>query len=229
MYHAIAPRAVGGLFGCDIDKAKFPLVNVYPGRQNMWVVARRAGASGTVDGVVKDWLKPLDTTAWLNPTSNVPFAIQQEDAAGIRFYAEKMQVSVAQNVNTFVNKADFLGNTPQFFVVLFNPPADSPSSMPWPVIGCPEEADWVLLYVMTSKPKQVVPDTSSGPVETSQEAVEARRKAAELALLDASNLDSGSSGASKWWLLAGLTAVGAAGYYVLRRTGRRGPLRPVRS
>jgi len=218
--------AVAGWFGCDINKDEFRRTyhaKIYPKQQNVWIVGKRKGAPGTIDKILEEFLEPVNT-AFLG--SNVQFAASQSPSAQhVRQTISNLDRSVKQRSHDFETPPD-LGPERQFYVVLFNTPLDAPSEIGWPIKGCPEKADWALLWVTDPAPivsePAPVPDQ---PISDSKEAVEKRRKEAVEALERASSLPATSGSTKTPWLWYGITAavLGGAGYLVWQRNQVRAP------
>jgi hypothetical protein len=215
----VPPKAVNGWF-CDIDEDDFAAENkvrIYPGKWNVWLLARRKGEGSTIEEIVEDKIiDPLDTS-WVNDNvavvskkleSNTPDHVR----IAMMVYGRHPQ---QKSMSKLTHPAS-VGSNIDFYVVNFLPPDDAPQYLPWPVEGCPEEADWLLsgalsdVVIATGKPE--ASPSEGGPVTA--KSAEAQRKASLDALKQGQMLSPRSEGMS-WTtkLMIGAAVFGGAYFY----------------
>lgn len=163
------PRGRLGFFsscdtdGDDDDFQELNKIVVYPGKWNHWLVAKSGEASGSVKDFVEDFVvDPLDTS-WIR--DNVHYTIFEvpKNAETGTFNSPSTGGAPGHNMGRvamqthglrFQSKSSALLNPPvmpaggsadKLYVVSFVPPEDAPHSLPWPVDGCLEAADWFVV------------------------------------------------------------------------------------
>ena len=166
----IQRHSVGGWLSCDRDgdDKEFQSLNrvwVYPGKLNYWLVATVDGAN--ITKFVQEYLvDPLDTS-WVN--ENVVYSIREVtlDKIKINFqsFDRKMQTATSGKLNPPVIPQS---TNIRYFIVDFVPPADAPTSLPWPVQGCLEKPE----IFLSSATTDVITSTGKTSTNMSQEAKE---------------------------------------------------------
>lgn len=207
-----------GLFGCNINKGEYQkthLATIFPGSSNMWVIGKRRGASGDIHNVVEKWLDPVDTGFW---ATNAPYGVVPIQSTD---HMRQLLVASERPIEQKNPKVENLGNTIDFYLLVFNAPGDAPVQIPWPLIGCPEEADWTVTYVMGPEGQITQPPVTSDPLPSeSEEAAEKRKQEAIKAIEEASSFPGSESEFSQgvhWgWYVATAAILGGAGYAVWR-------------
>jgi hypothetical protein len=191
---AYAPQGGGiaGFFGCDVDEDDFQAMNrirIYPGQTNNWIIGKRASSTDPVKETIEDMLDPINTSSWYNPGTwvKMPIAIAPSPSA------EHVREEVAVEGLSVQKRRDDLTHVPNlgpnivYYNVSFNAPKDAPPEIPWPVVGCVEEADWTVLWQLTSKAVAPI-DTATPGSPTSQAAIEKAQQEAQQALLTGGSL-----------------------------------------
>lgn len=216
--------AIAGLFGCEISTKDFEaenFVTVYPGKTNVWLFVRRKGSGPNIQEVTDRFIRGPFDTSWT--TENVvippPLKIANDDdkvrlsmiAWGLRPQAKTLS-SLTFPVN--------IGTDLEYWQVMFHPPEDAPTSVPWPLVGCAEEADWTLSGALSDvliATGEKAPITNSATADRPASALDSeRQKELSLAQLQAGRdfgLETSSfsfpSMSLTTWLLLGVGAVGA--------------------
>ena len=150
----------------DGEDTEFQALNrvlVYPGKQNVWLVAKTSEGSGDIQDFCKEFiLGPLDTS-WVS--NNVAYVVRkvnpgEEPRLHMQAFGLRMQETGGnpKTQTTLTPPVQTPSGTLEWYVIMFTPPLDAPSSLPWPVKGCVEEAGWYLsaatsdVLVSTGKP-----------------------------------------------------------------------------
>lgn len=220
---------MAGLFGCDVKREDFDAENtvrVYPGRTNVWLFVRRRGEGPTIKTIIDTFIKkPLDT-AWT--TNNVAVG----EPLKLANDPEKVRLSMVawglRPQDKTLSKLTYpvnLGDDLEFWQVVFHPPEDSPTVVPWPLVGCAEEADWALSGALSDvdiSTGQKSPVTNSGSSDKPASSADLeRQRQISLEQLQAGrefgDPNGSDSSALMTWLVLGAGAVGAVWY--ARRKG----------
>lgn len=179
---ALRGPGLAGVFGCDVDRDDFDSVNrvtIYPGKINVWMLARHVGEGSSIqDFIEENIVEPLDTS-WtsdnvvvgeIKKIPNDPQKVRLNLVAWGRRPSSK-------TASTLTPKPEINSNR-EFYMVSFIPPKDAPRSLPWPLEGCVEEADWVLgsfltdVKIATAEP---VPPVSTAAADQPVTAADAER------------------------------------------------------
>lgn len=236
MYNSIDNRPVirgpgiAGLFGCDVDKDDFDTLNkvpIYPGGLNVWLVARRPGSSMNISEFVEEYITdPLDTS-WT--TMNVVVGEIKKlpkNPDQIRINMISWGRRPLDQTLDDLTPAPNIGSNPDFYMINFMAPSDAPSTLPWPVEGCVEEADWVLSGALSDikigTGQRVAPITSSTtdrPVSAAE--AEAFRQTSISQLQAGRQMGMSSGGLSMTTTLALLGLVGGGAYLYWQQRGAR--------
>jgi hypothetical protein len=211
---------LAGIFGCDVNAKDFEAENkvaVYPGKLNVWLLARRKGKGPTIEKVTSDFITKPMNTSWFSNNVNVGGVVKLPNDP------TKIQLSMVSHglrvQNTTVSKLTYpvhLGTDLEFYQVLFYPPADAPLQVAWPLVGCAEDATWALssalsdIEVATGKPSPGVNQS----IDTSSPADIEKQRQDSLSFLSASRkmgMDGGISMTT--WVLLGSGLLAATFLY----------------
>lgn len=227
MYHFIgnslnpkSSSSLGAWFGCDKDEDEIRAtyrIPIYPGKWNIWIVARDPAATENVDDVVEDWIEKVDTSWFSDPAKTITQLANVQDAfATIAKYGN----AISGPSGVFTGPGKSL-ETARWYFVSFLAPDDAPTELPWPFMGCPEKVKWLVTNVLSPLTNDQTTQMSmqeKAESAASTSTLEKQRQESLDALLASRQMESEMSTTGTNWLTWLLIAggVGAAAYWYVK-------------
>jgi len=214
-------KAFSGVFGCDVDKDEFGLVNrvkIHPRMTNVWLIAKKSDSSMNINEFIEEYIKgPLDTSGIFsrNPPPLIgKVKLLPNDRETIRLEMASWGRRLGTDTLSDLRPTPNFEGPVSFYMVQFVPAEDAPRSLPWPVEGCVEDADIALSSYISDvniatgqKETPAGPSTPATPDSVQKQIEESRKH-----LTAGSRLKNPSGGMSTTTLV--LLGVGGAAAFI---------------